>query len=77
VYIDYQKLNQFIEKDEHSLSLIKDLLDKLKDARVFSTLDPRNGFFHVVIEEQNQKYTAFVTGSQYQFLKISFGLCSP
>lgn len=46
VCIDYRRLNRVIEKDGHPLPLIEDILDKLEDARVFSTLDLKNGFFH-------------------------------
>ena len=45
VCIDYRKLNRVIEKDGHPLPLIEDLLDKLEDACVFSTLDLKNDFF--------------------------------
>ena len=58
--IDYRKLNRVIEKDGHPLPLIENLLDKLEDA-VFSTLDLKNGFFHVSVEKESRKYTAFVT----------------
>lgn len=61
VCIDYRKLNKVIEKDGQPLPLIEDLLDKLEDSRVFSTLDLKNGFFHVPVEKQSRKYTAFVT----------------
>ncbi|KAK9680349.1 Reverse transcriptase (RNA-dependent DNA polymerase) [Popillia japonica] len=40
-------------------------------------VDLKNGFFHVPVEEQSRKYTAFVThNSQYQFLKVPFGFCN-
>jgi len=75
VCIDYRKLNKVIEKDGHPLPLIEDLLDKLENSRVYSTLDLKNGFFHVSIEKESRKYTAFVTHcGQYEFLKVSFGL---
>lgn len=77
VCIDCRKLNKVIEKDEHPLPLIEDILDKLEDSRVFSTLDLKNGFFHVPVEQESRKYTAFVTHcGQYQFLKVPFGLCN-
>ena len=77
VCIDYRKLNRVIEKDSHPLPLIEDLLDKLEDACVFSTLDLKNGFFHVSVEKESRKYTAFVTSNgQYQFLKVPFELCN-
>ena len=77
VCIDYRRINRKIVKDRYPLPLIEDLLDKLQSARVFSTLDLKNGFFHVSVEEKSRKYTAFVTHrGHYQFLKVPFGLCN-
>lgn len=77
VCIDYRKLNRIIEKDGHPLPIIEDVLDKLGNAKVFSTLDLKNGFFHVPVEKDSRKYTAFVTHwGQYQFLRAPFGLCN-
>ena len=36
---------------------MEDQLDLLQGAKVFSTLDLKNGFFHVSIEENSMKYT--------------------
>nr|XP_012217679.1 PREDICTED: uncharacterized protein LOC105669359 [Linepithema humile] len=61
VCIDYRPLNRIIDRDRHPLPLIEDQINKLKDARVFSTLDLKNGFFHVEVDEESRKYTAFIT----------------
>lgn len=72
---DYRKLNKNLVKDRFPLPLIEDVLDGLQGAKIFSTIDLRNGFFHVPIEEDSIKYTAFVThNGQYEFLKCPFGL---
>jgi len=47
VCIDYRKLNRIMVKDRYPLPLIEDQLDKLQEAKVFSTMDLRNEFFHV------------------------------
>ncbi|GFW84981.1 retrovirus-related Pol polyprotein from transposon 297 [Trichonephila clavipes] len=61
--------------DHYPLPLIEDILDKLQDTRVFSTIDLRNGFFHVPVNKQSRPYTSFVTqNGQFQFLKMPFGL---
>ncbi|GJQ65898.1 hypothetical protein Trydic_g3998 [Trypoxylus dichotomus] len=74
VCIDYRKINKKIVKDRYPLPLIEDQLDKLQDVRVVSTLDFRNGFFHVNVEENRKKYTSFVTHfGQYRFNKVPFG----
>lgn len=50
-------------------------MDKLQDARVFTTLDSRNGFFHVDVDEGSKDFTSFITHSgQYKFNKVPFGL---
>jgi len=68
-------LNKKIVRDRFPLPLIEDLLDRLQSAAVFSTLDLRNGFFHVPVEEESIKYTSFVVpDGQFEFLKVPFGL---
>ncbi|GFT05187.1 retrovirus-related Pol polyprotein from transposon 412 [Trichonephila clavipes] len=74
VCIDFRKLNRVLVKDHYPLPLIEDILDKLQDTRVFSTIDLRNGFFHVPVNKQGRPYTSFVTqNGQFQFLKMPFG----
>lgn len=73
--VDYRLLNKKIIRDRYPLPLIEDQLDRLQDAAVFSTLDLKDGFFHVPIEESSIKYTSFVTpDGQYEFLRVPFGL---
>jgi transposase InsO family protein/ribonuclease HI len=75
--VDYRRLNKEIVKDRYPLPLIEDQIDRLCGARVFTTLDLRNGFFHVNVAESSRKYTAFVTPtSQFEFQKVPFGLCN-
>ncbi|XP_053964372.1 uncharacterized protein LOC128867288 [Anastrepha ludens] len=73
--IDFRRLNKVMIKDHFPLPLIEDQLDQLQNAKIFSTIDLRNEFFHVSIAQSSRKYTAFVThNGQYQFLKVPFGL---
>lgn len=53
VCVDYRLLNKKIVKDEFPLPIISDLIDKLKDAKLFSVLDLKNGFFHLKISEES------------------------
>jgi len=42
---------------------------------MYSTLDLKNGFFHIAIKEVSHKYTAFVIPNGYfEFLRMPFGL---
>ncbi|GFT27591.1 hypothetical protein TNCV_4559421 [Trichonephila clavipes] len=73
--IDYRKLNQKLVKDKFSLPIIEDVLDTLQEAKEYSTLDLRNGFFHVDVDEDCRKYTSFIVPKgQFEFNKVLFGL---
>ncbi|KMQ91095.1 blastopia polyprotein [Lasius niger] len=75
--VDFRLLNKKIVKDRYPLPLIEDQLDALQNARVFSTLDLRNGFFHVRMDESSRKYTAFIVpDGHFEFLRVPFGLCN-
>ncbi|GFT93115.1 retrovirus-related Pol polyprotein from transposon opus [Trichonephila clavipes] len=74
VCIDYRRLNRKLIKDNYPLPLIDDILDCLQNAKIFTTLDLKNGFFHAV-NERSRKFTSFVThNGQYQFRRMPFGL---
>ncbi|GFX05763.1 retrovirus-related Pol polyprotein from transposon gypsy [Trichonephila clavipes] len=62
-------------KDKFPLPIIEDVLDTLQEAKVYSTLDLRNGFFHVDVDEDCRKYTSFIVpDGQFEFNKVPFGL---
>jgi len=68
VCIDYRRLNSKTIKDRYPLRLIEDQLDKLQGAKIFTTLDLKNDFFHVVMDKESIKYTSFITpDAQYEF----------
>ncbi|XP_037929192.1 uncharacterized protein LOC119663653 [Teleopsis dalmanni] len=73
--IDFRRINKVLVKDRFPLPLIEDQLDRLQSGKVFSTIDLKNGFFHVPVAELCRKYTSFVThNGQYQFCRVPFGL---
>ena len=48
---------------------------KLKDAKVFSTIDLRSGYHHITLGKDSRAKTAFVTPlGKYEFLMVPFGL---
>lgn len=75
--VDYRQLNKKTIRDRYPLPLIEDQLDMLQGSKLFSTLDLKNGFFHVKVEELSRKYTAFITpDGQYEFCRVPFGLAN-
>ena len=51
---DYRKLNQVTIKDKIPLSLIGEVIDKLKEAKYFNKLDLIWGYNNVQIKEDNE-----------------------
>lgn len=73
--IDFRQLNRKMVKDKYPLPNIDDQIDMLQKGTIFTTLDLANGFFHVPVEENSRKFTAFVTyNGHYEFLFTPFGL---
>jgi ribonuclease HI len=75
--VDFRLLNRKVVKDSFPMVQVEEVLDHLGDAKVFSTLDLKNGFFHVPVEERCTKYLAFTSHvGLFEFLKAPFGLCT-
>ena len=59
----------------HPLPKIDEMYAKLKGAKVFSTIDLRSGYHHIVLGKSSRAKTAFVTPfGKYRFLMVPFRL---
>ena len=76
--IDFRKLNDVTIKDAHPLPRIDDILEALKGAKYFATLDLKSWYWQVPIKEAHKLKTAFRTssGQLYKFNRLPFGLCN-
>ena len=57
---DYRVLNEMTIKNRYPLPLISELVDKLKKARYFTSLDIRWGYNNVRIKEGDEWKGAFI-----------------
>ncbi|XP_043063180.1 uncharacterized protein LOC122319644 [Drosophila yakuba] len=74
ICVDFRKLNSMVLRDFFPVPIIDEVLQKLQKARFFTVMDLENGFFHVAIEEDSKKFTAFITKSGlYEFNRTPFG----
>ena len=76
--IDFRRLNQRTVKDSYPLPRIKEALDNIKGANIFTSLDFKQGFWEVPMDEESKQKTAFTVGPLgfYEFNRMPFGLCN-
>ena len=85
--VDFRKVNELKQQEVitagktkgqisiHPLPKIDKMYAKLKGAKVFSTIDLRNGYHHITLGKSSRAKTAFVTPfGKYKFLMVPFGL---
>ncbi|KII74196.1 Retrovirus-related Pol polyprotein [Thelohanellus kitauei] len=75
--IDYRRLNSITKRDQYSLPLIDELVDRLAGSKVFSIIDLKSGFWQCFMNESDKQNTAFCPGPDlglYEFNVMPFGL---
>ena len=84
--IDFRKVNELQQEvitagktkgqiSIHPLPKINEMYAKLKGAKVFSTIDLRSSYHHIVLGKSSRAKTSFVTPfGKYEFLMVPFGL---
>ena len=84
--VDFRKVNELQQEvitagktkgqiSIHLLPKIDKMYVKLKGAKVFSTIDLRNGYHHIALGKSSRAKMAFVTPfGKYEFLMVPFGL---
>ena len=74
--IDYsQTINRFTSPNAYPLPRIDDLVSKVSNYKIFSTLDLKDAYHQMEILQEDKPYTAFeASGKLYQFKRLPFGL---
>nr|XP_016483424.1 PREDICTED: uncharacterized protein LOC107804107 [Nicotiana tabacum] len=73
--IDYRALNKVTVKNKYHIPLIADLFDRLGQAKVFTKMDLRKGYYQVRIADGDEPKTTCVTRyGAFEWLVMPFGL---
>lgn len=73
--IDYRKLNQITVSSTYRLPLISEILNSLRGANFYSTLDANSSFHQIRLREEDKPLTAFTSPyGNYQYKYLSFGM---
>ncbi|KAE8217350.1 hypothetical protein CF319_g8539 [Tilletia indica] len=75
--VDYRHLNSHTAPDRYPLPRIDDILESLRGARWFSSLDAIRGYHQMDVAPEDRWKTAFITHKGlYQYKRVPFGLRS-
>lgn len=76
VCIDPKHLNNALKKFHYPIPSLEEFKLEFKDAKFFTVLDLKNGFWHVELDEDSKKLCTFSTPfGLWQFERMPFGLC--
>ena len=73
--VDLRKVNAVLERDGYQPARLENILEALRDAKVFTTLDLCAGFHQLPLAEETKPLTAFTTLSgKWEFNVATMGL---
>ena len=77
ICLDPTDLNKWVMREHHHLPTPEETLSKITNARYFSKLDLKSGYWQLPLEENSSKLTTFNTPfGRYRYLRLPFGLNS-
>ncbi|MGL6121342.1 MAG: reverse transcriptase family protein, partial [Fusobacteriaceae bacterium] len=72
--VDLRKLNSLVELDRFEIPRINEIIAQLRNAKYFTLIDLKDAYFHVEINEDDRKKTAFYSGKRLmKFRKMPQG----
>ncbi len=77
--LDYRHVNKHLATDFYPLPILEELVDQAAGHNFDGTLDIREAYFQIILDENSRDLTAFSDGvTLYRFRRLPFGpSCSP
>ena len=74
---DLRRLNEITKKDTFPMPRVDEFFEKITQARIFSRLDLRKGYYQILLREEDRQKTAFAfAGKLFHFKRMVFGACN-
>ena len=75
--IDPKDLNRVLRRSHYPTPTINEIVRELSRAKVFSTVNAKNGFWHVELDNDSSRLTTFNSPfGRFRWLRLAFGLCT-
>uniref|UniRef100_A0A1Y1JV53 RNA-directed DNA polymerase n=1 Tax=Photinus pyralis TaxID=7054 RepID=A0A1Y1JV53_PHOPY len=75
ICLDPQQLNKNICLEQYPIPTIDEIGVKLKNKRVFSVVDMKDGFYQIPIDKESSNLCTFISPfGKFKFLRLPFGL---
>ena len=75
ICLDPRDLNKAIQRPKYQMPTLEEVLPRLSKAKVFTTLDAKDGFYQIGLDEASSKKTTFWTPfGRYRYLRMPFGI---
>ena len=75
ICLDPKDLNKAVLRPKYQMPTLEEILPKLNGAKVFTTLDAKDGFYQIGLDEESSKLTTFWTPfGRYRYLRLPFGI---
>ena len=76
--VNYKKLNDIIVSDPYHMLRMEVVREKMRRAKIFSTINLRKGCYQVPLNDRDKQKTLFITEfGKYQFKVMLFELENP
>ena len=75
ICLDPRALNKALKREHYQLPVLEDTLHDLAQAKMFSKLDLKHGYWHCVLDVKSSLLTTFATPfGRFKWLRLPFGL---
>lgn len=76
--LDARQVNAVTRKDAYPTPLIDGILSRLNETRYISSIDLKDAYWQIELDEKSRDKTAFTIPGRplYQFVRMPFGLCN-